>query len=230
MTMAAPAKTPKADVMPDPIEVRLVTSNSFPSGTGSFNYSGSYQLIVQNLAFQKQVAVRGTRAGSQVWTDHFASFQDSLPDGREVWRLTTSDELVAFAANYTVRGVTFWDNNGGANYTQPQVFDDFDALLGRVPAVVAGQLGFSDATHINVIAAVKNIAFAKQVGIVFTTDHWKNTSVAMGTFDRTLISGNEVWNITATVGAARPVEFALFYRVNGQEFWDNNLSRNYTLT
>lgn len=217
-------------LMSNPVEVRLVTSNSFPSGTGSFGYRGEYQLVVQNLAFEKQVAIRGSRGGTSPWTDHFASFQESLPDGRELWKVTTADELLEFAANYSVLGTTFWDNNAGANYGQPPVFDEFDAELGQTPSVAVAQFGFSDATHVRVLAAVKNLAFAKLVGLVYTTNGWASASVAPFNFDHSLKSTNEVWSVTATVGPALRVEFAVFYRVNGQEFWDNNFSRNYVLT
>src|SRR3954462_11287381 len=102
--MAAPARRPHDVLMANPVEVRLVTSSSFPSGTGSFSYRGEFQLVVQNLAFEKRVAVRGSRGGGSPWTDHFASFQESLPDGRELWKVQTGDELLEFAANYTVHG------------------------------------------------------------------------------------------------------------------------------
>jgi Carbohydrate/starch-binding module (family 21) len=215
--------------MSDAVELRLITSSSFPSGTGSFNYRGEYQIIVQNIAFQKQVAIHGTTGSGAPFADRAAVFQESLPDGRELWRLTTGDEMLEFVAKYAVLGTTFFDNNGGANYTQPPVFDEFDALLGRVPQVVRGASGFSDATHFSVSAAVKNLAFVKQVGIVFTTNNWVTSGVAFGNFDHMLKSGNEVWKVEAVVGTALHVEFAIFYRVNGQEFWDNNFARNYTL-
>jgi spore coat protein U-like protein len=54
--------------------------------------------------------------------------------------------------------------------------------------------------------------------------------VVNGAFDHVLKSGNEVWAIQAAVGTARRVEYALFYDVNGQQFWDNNFGRNYVLT
>jgi len=173
--------------MPDPVELRLVTSSSSPSGTGSFNYSGEYFMVVQNIAFEKQVAIHGRTTGSPTYADRGAVFQESLPDGRELWKLTTGDEMVEFVAKYAVGGTTFFDNNGGANYKQPQVFDEFDALLGRVPQVVHGTSGFSDATHISVTAALKNLAFAKQVGIVFKTNNWAAVRVALGGFSRMLI-------------------------------------------
>jgi hypothetical protein len=216
--------------MSNPVELRLVTSNSFPSGTGSFDYQGEFEIVVENLAFQKNIGIRGATAGGPTFIDHPATFQESLPDGRELWKLKTGDELLNFVARYEVLGNTFWDNNGGANYKQPQVFDEFDAMLGSVPEVASGTAGFSDATNISLLVAVKNIGFVKQVGIVFTTDGWVSSGVAFGTFDHTLKSGDEVWKVSAGVGSATRVDFAIFYRVNGQEFWDNNFWRNYVLT
>ena len=55
--------------MPDPVELRLVTSSSSPSGTGSFNYSGEYFMVVQNIAFEKQVAIHGRTTGSLTYAD-----------------------------------------------------------------------------------------------------------------------------------------------------------------
>jgi len=216
--------------MPNPVELRLATSSSFPTGTGSFDYRGEYQIVVENLAFQKQVIVHGTTGPGAPFVDQAASFQESLPGGLELWKTITGDQLLEFAIEYGVNGVTFWDNNGGGNYLQPPVFDEFDALLGSEPEIVQGSAGFPDATRVRVVAAVKNLAFAKQVGIVFTTDGWATANVATGHYDHTLKSGNEVWTIDAVVGAARRVEYALFYRVGGQEFWDNNFWRNYLLT
>ena len=216
--------------MSNPIELRLVTSSSAPSGTGSFNYHGEYEIVVQDLAFQKNVGIRGATGSGSTFIDHPATFQESLPDGRELWKLTTNDELLNFVARYEVLGTTFWDNNGGMNYQQPPVFDEFDALLGNVPEVVLGSAGFSDATDISVLVAVKNVSFVKQVGIVFTTDGWVSSGVAFGNFDHVLKSGDEVWKVIAGVGSATRVDFAIFYRVNGQEFWDNNFWRNYAVT
>ena len=215
--------------MSDPVELRLVTSHSFPTGTGSFSYQGEYFVVVQNLAFEKQVAIHGRTPGGTAFADRPAIFQESLPDGRELWKLKTGDEMLEFVAKYRISGTTFLDNNGGSNYKQPQVLDEFDALVGRVPQVVHGTSGFSDATHISVTAALKNLAFIKEVGIVFTTDNWVSSGVAFGRFTHTLKSGNEIWTVNAPVGITNRVDFAIFYRVNGQESWDNNFWRNYTL-
>lgn len=58
--------------MKNPVEVGLVLSHSFPSGTGSYNYKGSFKIVVQNLAYQKQVAVRA-QLGT-VWKEIEANY------------------------------------------------------------------------------------------------------------------------------------------------------------
>jgi hypothetical protein len=38
--------------MSAPVEFVLAISNSFPSGTGSYNYNGVFKIVVQNLAYE----------------------------------------------------------------------------------------------------------------------------------------------------------------------------------
>src|ERR1700712_620260 len=109
--------------MSSPIEFRLALSNSHPSGTGSFNYSGSYQLVVENLAYTKQVAI-WAQLGSG-WQEINASYGESLPGNLELWGPPASNNEDQFVAKYIVNGVTYWDDNGGANYKFPRAFDEF---------------------------------------------------------------------------------------------------------
>ena len=215
--------------MADPVELRLATSNSFPSGTGSYDYRGEFRVVVQNIDYTKQVSILARSEFSTDWQDYPASYVESVPENREIWQLTTGIQLLEFVVKYTVRGVTYWDNNGGGNYHQPIATDDFSVLLGRAYQIVLGTASFSDATHIQVFLGVKNLAYDKIVGIVFTTDNWATTQTAYGYYNRTMPSGTEVWSVDATVGTADQVEFAVFYQVQGQVYWDNNFWRNYRL-
>ena len=43
-------------------------------------------------------------------------------------------------------------------------------------------------------------------------------------------SGIEAWHLTVSLGAATEARFAIFYRVAGTEFWDNNFWRDYRIT
>src|SRR6266478_9936128 len=96
----------------------LALSNSFPTGTGSFGYKGSFQIVVQNLAFVKQVSI-WARVGTN-WGDINASFIESLPDNLELWRAPANNSEDEFVAKYTVNGMTFWDSNAGVNYKFPK--------------------------------------------------------------------------------------------------------------
>lgn len=212
--------------MSDPVEFRVALSNSFPSGTGSFSYKGSFQIVVQNLAFQKQVAVHA-QVGTN-WIDIPAVFVESLAENRERWEASATNSEVQFVTKYTVNGATFYDNNAGANYKFPQAFDEFLATTGIRYPIVLGSAGIGGGV-LHISAGVQNLAFAKVVGAIFTTDNWATAHTAFGAFANTMSSGLEVWTIDAPVGSATTAKFALFYRVLGQQFFDNNFFRDYTV-
>lgn len=107
--------------MNTPVEFGLAIINSHPSGTGSFVYEGSFKIVVQNLAFNKQVSI-WAQVGA-VWKDIFASFAHVLPGNVELWIVPASNNEGQFVAKYTVNGTTHWDNNNGTNYKFPRVVD-----------------------------------------------------------------------------------------------------------
>lgn len=213
--------------MTNPVEFGLAVSNSHPSGTGSFSYEGKFHIVVENLAFQKQVSIRA-QVGA-VWKDIFASYEQSLPDNRELWTAPASNGEGEFVASYAVNDLTFWDNNGGMNYKFPQAFDEFVVLAGNNYKVVLGTASLAGTT-LHVTVGVQNLAFGKVVGIVFTTDNWVTQQTAYGNYDSTMKSGLEVWHVTAAAVPATEVKLAVFYRVAGTEYWDNNFWRDYRVT
>lgn len=207
-----------------PVQFALALSNHFPSGTGSFNYKGSFQIVVENLAFQKQVSI-WAQLGSN-WQEIPAGFKQSLPGNVELWSAPASNGEGEFVAKYTVNSTAFWDNNGGKNYQFPQAFDEFVALAGADFKVVLGNAGLGGGV-LDVFIGVPNLDFAKQVGVVFSTDNWATVQTAFAGFSSTMKSGLEVWHATTPVGSPSEVKFALFFRVLGNEFWDNNFWRDY---
>jgi hypothetical protein len=212
--------------MSNPVEFRLALSNSFPSGTGSYSYNGSFQIVVQNLAYEKQVSI-WAQVGSD-WQEINAIFVESLPGNRELWRAPANNSEGQFVAKYTVNGATYWDNNDGANYNFPRAFDEFNALSGQHYPIVLGTARIA-AGQLHIAAGVQNRSYFKVVGALFTTDNWTTIHTAFAGYSHTLSSGLEVWSLEAPVGSATDVKFALFYRVSGGEFWDNNFWRNYTV-
>jgi hypothetical protein len=213
--------------MTAPIEFGLALSNSYPSGTGSYNYEGVFKIVVQNLAYQKQVSI-WAHVGAD-WKDIYASYVKSLPGNLELWSAPASDSEGEFVAKYTVNATIYWDNNGGMNYKFPQVFDAFAVLTGNNYKVVLGTANLAGTT-LEVTVGVQNLDYNKVVGIVFTTDNWATVQTAYGYYGSTMTSGLEVWHVTVPVGSATEVSLAVFYRVLGSEYWDNNFWRNYKVT
>jgi hypothetical protein len=213
--------------MANPVEFGLALSNSHPSGTGSFSYEGQFDIVVQNLAFMKQVSI-WAKIGS-VWQDIHAKYAGPLPGNRELWVAPASNSEGEFVAKYTVNSTTYWDNNAGKNYLFPQVFDEFAALAGNNYKVVLGTAGLAS-SKVEIDVGVQNLAYDKVVGVVFTTDNWATAQTAYGHYVWTMKSGLEVWHATLSVGSAVEVKFAVFYQVLASEYWDNNFSRNYTVT
>jgi hypothetical protein len=213
--------------MSSPVEFALALSNSYPTGTGSYGYTGSFNVVVENLSFNKQVAI-WAQVGTN-WQDIAAYFAQSLPGNRELWTAPASNSEGEFVAKYTANGSTYWDNNGWQNYKFPQAFDEFVALAGTNYKVVLGTATLAGGTlHVDV--GVQNLAYAKVVGIVYTTDNWATVQTAFAAYSSTMKSGLEVWHVSAPTGAATEAKFAILYRVAGHEYWDNNFWRNYRVT
>ena len=79
---------------------------------------------------------------------------------------------------------------------------------------------------------VANLAFTKQIDILWAgADGVWHTLPAI--FHSMSTGGVEYWNATTTLRATdtsplpRNIQFAVRYRVNGKEYWDNNEGRNY---
>jgi len=210
------------------VEFGLALSNSSPSGTGSYNYNGSFQIVVQNLAFQKQVSIWAEKPPG-VWKNIDAIYSKPLANNLELWTAPADDSEGQFVAKYTVNNTTYWDNNNWANYQFPQAFDEFAVLAGHDFPIVLGTASMGG-SNFNVEAGVQDLAFAKVVGVVYTTDSWATVQTAFCNYVWTMKSGLQIWSVTVPVGTAAEVKFALFYQVLGVEYWDNNFWRNYRVT
>src|SRR5688500_15051540 len=110
------------------VEFRQALSSSHPSGTGSYTYNGSFQIVVQNLAYEKSVSIWAQKGTG--WQDINASYIESLPGNLELWSAPADNGEDQFVAKYTVAGTTYWDNNWGRNYPFPKAYDGFNALNG----------------------------------------------------------------------------------------------------
>lgn len=84
---------------------------------------------------------------------------------------------------------------------------------------------------------VKNISFAKEVIVRVTWDDWKSQQDIFCTFNRAygpntcahVIFDTFSFKITLPPSSQR-LEFCICYRADGNEYWDNNGGKNYTIT
>jgi Carbohydrate/starch-binding module (family 21) len=214
-------------------------AGSSPSGTGSFNYFSNFTVVVENLAFNKQVNIFGHDLGTGEWHPFPCGFAKSLPGNVETWTAhVDASRIDQFVVEYQVSGNTFWDNNFGNNYIlDTQAAEETDGVGTAVlkPEVLAVEFAVDAAGALSVDVLVKNIAFAKQVGIVYTTNNWQTFQNAFGVFQKGFPPATtpaqinaELWRVEAFVGAGQKGQFAVFYNVSAHTSWDNNFSLNYS--
>ncbi len=152
-----------------------------------------------------------------------------------------------FALKYVVNGQQYWDNGGGRNYciSNPYITDGMfmqDGLAISADNYHSYFAGSRYGNTLQVYADLKNLNYNKEVTLVYTTDNWTTVKYAPMSYANTYgyggvnfwVSPNsrdfEKWSVSApTEVAATKVIYAIRYKVNGVEYWDNNYGKNYTL-
>jgi hypothetical protein len=195
-------------------------------------------LRVKDAACAGVAMVHLTEDGAS-WTDVAATRLGAAGAGYSLYRATVSHpwsgtELrFALRCNEGTRAV--WNNNGGADFRfagqtgwvlrSGNVYNSgYTAGIFGAPGTLSGSI------------ALRNLAFAKRVTVVFSTDGWRTVQTSDAKY-RTLFYtpglsnpnalGNEAWDFNLPIGDAARVDYAIAYLVNGQTFWDNNFGANY---
>ena len=240
--------------------VRLLQATAYTSahyGIPADNFT--LQVAVKDLAFAKEVDL-WIKTESGAWTNYRPGYFYKKAGNTEIWTIDATRtvypysygyELPAlakpyeFAIRYKVNGKTYWDNNGGANYTLG--YKDGELLGKDVNALV-----LYDGAWNNTYAGtgtfygqilVRNLAYEKQVEIVYTTDNWATTKAVPchfvpsnwfpygTTVTYPNAQGAERWSFQVEIPLGAPnVEYAVSYRVNGVNYWDNNFGMNYKIS
>ena len=213
----------------DEVQLVHVTSSQCPPASGCYRDQYLRGIVeVKNIAYAKTVSIHYTE-GNNVWKDFAASYVGPSTPGKELWSFNiTTGKAPQFAIAYTVNGSTYWDNNGGADYT----FADyvFDARL-TYPDI-SGATGLRDTTTSAVVGniLVKNRSYQKIITVIYTDDNWATTKSAAATYVATLPSGVEYWGFSAPVSAAAPsdnLQLAFEYVHAYGTAYDNNYGDNY---
>lgn len=222
--------------------LRAWTSNG--SSPVRRKYVRRFEVKVKNLAFQKEVAIHhATYAGN--WVDIPLRYEQSIDNDEEIWvgEVEPDTEIYSdeFVIKYTVDGQTYWDNNNGDNYS----------MLVNIGAYLAPEIEVSvdkyytrfAGTYFNInVDARRNYGAVGAVEIVYSTDGWTTTNRVSLSYQRYFRVGYahyiqspnqfdiDKWETSVRLDPdISSVEYAIVYKVNGQEYWDNNYGKNYII-
>ncbi len=172
-------------------------------------------------AANKAVFVHYELYNEEEWQDAQASFVTKLDDNTEIWRADITGIITGqFAIKYVGDGQVYWDNNNGKNYTN-------NDILGT--AVVSAQPLRYASNGYTLRVAVKNLDYDKVVGVRYTLDNWATYHDVELSYEAPITeTDSEYWVTTLNVPIFTDgFEFCVYYKVNGQTYWDNNFGSNY---
>lgn len=211
---------------------------------------------VANLGYNKKVYVHHKMA-DDTWMDFELKYIKAADNNTEIWGwendysgYTSSPNNNfgnQFVLKYEVNGQTYWDNNAGLNYSMG-LSDGMYLQTGLNVSVDTYASYFSNygnatSSSFNVVADIRNIAYNKIVTVVYTSNNWQTVQTAPLNFAQYYSIGNGVSLISPNVfgterwianinlnSMIKNIEYAVSYKVNGIEYWDNNFGNNYKVT
>jgi hypothetical protein len=238
--------------------IELVSASSRKVNLGHAALVGVVEGTVEvlNYSYDKDVVIYYNYEGTE-WQEANCYYQETLPGGTELWGFALSlydipftyepeAVNVQFALRMDANGQSYWDNNDGADYMvsiegSDQLFTDV-ALGSKAVEVSHAHFGsvYPAGNVLTVEVNLLNLAYQKDVAIVWTKDDWATVNTAPMRYTETAFNGQEIWMGAPLVdpyirGAANQtssesVEFCIAYTVNGVTYWDNNGGENYSLT
>jgi hypothetical protein len=218
--------------------VRLLSA-TLGGGDCSFCTTLGARIAVRNLAYDKEVELTWSVVGQSGTAP--ARYLSSAGNGWEIWWVPlwapaylpsplVQGDQVSLGVRYRVNGASYEDNGY-------QMVLDSDgtaraALVGRDRNVAvawetgsAGRGGYSYA----VVIAVRNLAYAKRVELVYSTDQWASVQVAQATWmSGPADNGAELWLVYGPQMSS--FDYAVSYTVEGRTYWDNNFGANFHVT
>jgi hypothetical protein len=228
------------------VKLKYVESDTFSPGGGITGVNNTKVAAkVKNIGFVKEAAIHYRDQGG-TWLERSLSWQKHFGDYDLFIRTDTTFVTTELFIRYTVGGQTFWDTNGGANYhvdsARPNTVGG-NVVLEKAVARRGSQSGGGfvfTTSWVEGEILVKDLSFAKRVGIRLSTNNWAsfqdtdasfngNVSVATG------LSQVEIWKFKTpelNLDQSTPnFKFAVFYNNlnTGEWFWDNNFNQDYTL-
>jgi hypothetical protein len=230
---------------------------SYSQKYGYAQYTRRFQVEVRNLAYDKKVVIMhemadgtwkdfpltyisSTSDNTEIWgTDVLLSNSFYVGDTPS---LLFGDE---FVARYEVNGVQYWDNNNSVNYKMGDLNgtflrSDLNVTVDTFHSYIYNNYYNGPTNTFAVHADVRNLNPTKEVKVVYTTDNWATSKVASLNYTQYLtvgaaqslispnVFGMERWFVNIEVpSTVNNIQYAVVYKVNGVEYWDNNFGKNF---
>ena len=217
-------------------EIDLTTASQ-GAGGGCYGMCGSLRVEakVENLAYSKVVKVH-YKVEDGEWLTGKLNYATSSDDNFEKWVYYTNTSggpsaKIKFYLSYEVNGTTYYDNNNGHDYHSSENFSDYSlnevALVSAAKGTGGGCYGLC--ADLTVDVQVQNIAYSKEVFIVYSVDGGEWNKSSFGKYEQSNEDGTEIWTIYLPYifPTDLSVEFAVGYTVDGETYWDNNNGVNY---
>ncbi len=214
----------------DPVKLIYAKPAYTDSGTAATGY-----VEVENIAYAKNVTIHYSFDGID-WYDCAAEYYKPTWGNREAWKFTTPGKYpgyrgtvtVHFAIKYEVNGQTYWDNNDKQNYSVAAGYYTptyFDFGVGGI----ANELSYSYDGGVKGYLQLKDLAYEKDVKVIYTTDNWSTTNEVQAEYVRTSEIKNYVqqWGFDIPTDSA-DLKYKLSYTVNGVTYVDDNFGEYYT--
>lgn len=213
------------------LPVQLYYSQRIIDSKGGSSHLEGY-VAVQNLSCQGKVTIHYTTDG-KTWSDVPASYLKTNPtDNCDVWKFETPSAYpgnsTTFSIKYEANGQTYWDNNGGKNYTNTN-FSKSSIFVNYIDSY-AGPENNNISLFITTKNFTEDIKNFKSVKIRYTEDNWKTYNEIPASFLDEVDYSNLGWCANFDLSkSTKHIEFAVVYEVNGTEYWDNNFGSNYSV-
>ncbi len=117
-------------------------------------------------------------------------------------------------------------------FSQPGGFPNFFDLLRDKKVCLENAYMGESASSVRGTIRVQNVGFHKRVSLLYTTNEWLTQSemdahYMQGSCDGFSDKFTFDLRLASSMAVGQRLQFCLRYEVNGEKFWDNNLSRNY---
>lgn len=227
-----------------PVRLRYASAQFFVAGGVSVSFT-AVSAKVKNIAFAKDVAVLYGKGGA--WSEDAMAWTANFGD-HDVFVHQVEEQIEECVIRYSANGQTFWDNNGGQNYSFSTVVTRtggnviLNAATAKQGSEAGGGFVFTTSWLEGEIY-VNNLSFAKQVGVRLSVNagvSWQDSNANFSGFatESNSIGGTgvELWKFKTPElnldESSNEFRFAVFYRnlVTGEEFWDNNFEQDYRVS